>query len=273
MRGWFKRKAPPATCKANPGQGIRATIAFANAERSWTEVVDIMACMEDALRLGGYTASPARSWIELASGLILQPRLVSFQPLEPGGVQTVTTTEVSHPSGIPAGVFEYQHSTGEDTRHSVTRGFESWMRADLPVFLDALGQGPQQCSFLQFEWPAESASRGRKRRVVLGPVSHLVSAPTEDQAEEHPFCPCCLFTRIASVLKPKVSDDAFYGIRLFALRDQDGAAGADCRLNGEDWEPGRAALIEYVRSWPDRGMEFRKQYVVVQNQPGETPGG
>jgi hypothetical protein len=67
-------------------------------------------------------------------------------------------------------------------------------------------------------------------------------------------------------MKPIILDGQFYGIRLFAMRGQDGTAGADCRLNGEDWEPGKNALIAYVNSWPDRGVEFRKQYVILQSQ-------
>ena len=46
-------------------------------------------------------------------------------------------------------------------------------------------------------------------------------------------------------------------------RDQDGTAGADCRINGEDYEPGMAALRAYVATWPGRGFEFRKQYVFI----------
>ena len=68
-------------------------------------------------------------------------------------------------------------------------------------------------------------------------------------------------------MKPMIWDGRFHGIRLFALRGPDGVAGADCRVNGEDWEPGKNALIKYVSSWPNRGVEFRKQYVILQNQP------
>ena len=140
------------------------------------------------------------------------------------------------------------------------------MQLDLPVLLDALRSKPENCTILEFEIPAKDGVPAQKRRVVLGPVSHLVTRPAEGEAEEHPFCPCCLFTRSGEVLKPKILDGRFYGVRLFAMRGQDGAPGADCRLNGEDWEPGKNALIEYVKSWPDRGVEFRKQYVIIQTQ-------
>jgi len=37
----------------------------------------------------------------------------------------------------------------------------------------------------------------------------------------------------------------------------------DCRINGLDWEEGRRALVEYVNTWPDLGVEYRKQYIVL----------
>jgi hypothetical protein len=219
--------------------------------------------MADVLTSAGHSLSTGKSWIELETGLVLQPGLVSFHPLEQGGVRTVTTVEVSHPTGIPAGVFEFQHSAGKDTRQSLTKGFDAWMHLDLPVFLDALRPKPEQCTFLEYVFPAQSATCAQKRRVVLGPVSHLASRQAESKPEEHPFCPCCLFTHCGDVMKPIIQDGNFCGIRLFAMRDQNGAAGADCRLNGQDWEPGKTALIEYVKSWPERGLEFRKQYVIL----------
>jgi hypothetical protein len=270
MFDWLKRKTPPpvttTTCPANPTRGIKVSLAFKNAERAWTEEVDLVNSLAEVLRPGGYTLTTGKSWVQLESGLVLQPGFVSFQPLQKGGVQTVTTVEVSHPAGIPAGVFEFQHSTGNDARQSVAKGFEGWMQLDLPVFLDALRPKPEKCMFLEMNLPAEGATPAQKRRVVLGPVSHPLSRSAQAEPEEHPFCPCCLFTNCGEVMKPKLQDGCFYGIRLFAMRNEHGTAGADCRLNGEDWAAGKSALIEYVKSWSDRGVEFRKQYVIIQTQ-------
>ena len=58
--------------------------------------------------------------------------------------------------------------------------------------------------------------------------------------------------------------DAFYGLRLYAARDENGEPQADCRINGEDWEPGKEALRDYAGTWTPAGYEFRKQYVVLQ---------
>jgi len=117
--------------------------------------------------------------------------------------------------------------------------------------------------------PGKNSALPGKRRVVLGPISHMVSSPAKNEKEEHPFCPCCLFTKAGDIWKEKISDSGFYGIRLFAMRLADGSAGADCRVNGEDWAVGKTALTEYVKSWPNQGVEFRKQYIIIQNPPAD----
>jgi hypothetical protein len=262
-----RQKVPPKTSPANPTRGTSFSIAFTNASRKWTEAVDLLSSLSAVLTKGGHSNSVYKSWVELDSGLIVQPGIVGFQPMEKGGVRTATTIEVSDTDRIPAGVFEFQHATGKDTSESICNGFEGWMQLDLPVFLDALRDKPEQCAFMQIDSPVKGDSPARRRRVVLGPVSHLVTRPPQNEPEEHPFCPCCLFTNTAEVSKEKLMDDRFYGIRLFAMRDEHGAAAADCRVNGEDWEGGKTALRDYVKTWPDRGVEFRKQYIIIQSQP------
>jgi len=70
--------------------------------------------------------------------------------------------------------------------------------------------------------------------------------------------------------RTKLLDNNFYGIRLFAMRDEQGAHVADCRVNGVDWDPGKQAVAKYVSSWPDLGFEFRKQYVVLHTWPNRS---
>ena len=84
---------------------------------------------------------------------------------------------------------------------------------------------------------------------------------------EHPFCPCCLLTNTFETFEPLIESDRFFAIRLLAMRNGDGSARADCRVNGEDWEAGQQALCDYAGTWPDAGFEVRKQYVVVQTAP------
>jgi hypothetical protein len=265
MFNWLKQATPPRICEANPGKHLKVTASFANGIKTWEEKADILLSMIEVLKAGGHSYEPRKTWIELDGGFLIQPGLVSFKPLQERGVQTVTTVEVSNPAGIPSAVFEFQHSTGDTVQESIGKGFEQWMQADLPVFMDALREKPRQCTYLEIEPGARSSFLSGKRRVVLGPVSHLVARPAENKEEEHPFCPCCLFTNSGDIWKDKISDSAFYGIRLFAMRDSDGSTSADCRVNGLDWDIGTAALTQYARSWPDRGVEFRKQYIVIQN--------
>jgi hypothetical protein len=267
MLSWFKSRASPETSKLNPGKSVEISVGFSNGNRSWSEKLNILTCMADILGSGNYSYAVKKSWIELDSDFIIQPRFLWLKPLEKGGVQTVTTIEVSHPSGIPPGIFEFQHATGDNVHQSIAKGIEGWMRLDLPVFFDAVEKRPKHCTLLQFDLPPEGTTPRRKRRVVLGPISHLVTKPEGSGKEEHPFCPCCLFTNTLTVMKSRVFDDNFYGLRLFAMREGNGSHSADCRLNGEDWESGKTALVEYVNSWPDRGVEFRKQFVIVQNEP------
>jgi hypothetical protein len=80
--------------------------------------------MTDVLIRAGHSCTVNKSWIELDGGFLIQPRFLSLQPLEKGGMQTVTTVEVSHPAGIPAGIFEYQHSTGDNSEDSIVKGFK-----------------------------------------------------------------------------------------------------------------------------------------------------
>ncbi len=276
MFEWLKRKPPPnptnplAPSPGNPGQGTQVSLNFDNGARSWTEEVDLVSCLTEVLVNAGHDLSKEKSAVRLNSGLLIKPGFVDCRLNQRGATQSVTTIEVSHPSGIPGGVFEFQHSNGKDARHSVTRGFEDWTQLDLPVFVTSLVSKSDPCPCLQIEQPAEHGKPAWKRRIVLGPVSHYATDPAPAQEEEHPFCPCCLFTRSLEGFKPRIEDGQFYGIRLYAARDGSGEAAADCRLNGLDFEPGKRALIEYVKTWPPRGLEFRKQYVILQNPP--VPG-
>jgi len=70
--------------------------------------------------------------------------------------------------------------------------------------------------------------------------------------------------------KELIEGSRFYGLRLFAARDEKGVPQADCRVNGEDWEKGAEALRKYVTTWPGIGYEFRKQYVVLHTVEKES---
>ena len=196
--------------------------------------------------------------------------MLSLKPLDAGrGTRSSTVIRISHPQLITEEIFEYQHSMGTTLNESLTKGFEDWAQTDLVALLDALEETPRQCTTMQMTRPAEAEQPERRRRLIFGPVSHLRenNPGPYDPPEEHPFCPCCLFTNSIKAFMPVIESDGFFGVRLFSMRDKDGTASADCRINGEEFEEGKASLRKYVEKWPDRGFEFRKQYVVVQNSP------
>jgi hypothetical protein len=266
MLSWFrsKRSAPrePETCKDNPGEGAALRVAFANGTRSWEESADLIECLARVLGDAGQPHARQKSHISLENGILLLPRVVEFQPLE-DGVRTVTTIEASHSERIPPGIFEYQHATGANLVESVTSGFTSWSQLDLPVFLDSLGDDPKTCTMLKMDLPADDIGPKRARRIILGSVWQLAARPMDVPEGEHPFCSCCMFTRCPDAFNDLVKKQGFYGIRFFASRDEAGVVSADCRVNGLDYPAGAAALCRYAETWPQQGLEFRKQFVAI----------
>ena len=269
MFEFFKKKPALPLCPANPGMGIEAKVAFSNGERSWSEEVNLVSLAATAFKSRGCQVANQKTWLlHSESGYMIQPQLVAIQPLEDGGVQTTTTVQCNHPTLVPDGVFEYQHSTGDNLDDSISKGLDQWLQTDFIPLLDAARLKPESCTMLEMTFPADDRP-ARVRRAILGPVAHVVqnppARPEGNGSEEHPFCPCCLLTNSFEAFRELIEGDGFYGLRLFAMRSPEGAPEADCRVNGEDWERGAQALREYVHTWPEAGFEFRKQYVVLRS--------
>ena len=263
MFNWLKlNSSPPPLCQENPGKGIELDLAFADNNKNWIEHLNLVECLADILRFRGYKLKQHKSYIKLDSGFLLQPQIVAFYPLDDGGIRTVTTININHNLLISQGFFEYQHSAGDDFRESIVKGFEGWIDTDLVVLLDVQQQELKNSTLLTINFPEEETKTPFERKIILGFPSHFCdhSIVTE---EEHPFCPCCLFTNSSDAFVQQVESTNFYAIRLFVMRDLTGKIDADCRVNGEDWELGKQALIKYARYWRDRGMEFRKQYIII----------
>ena len=112
-------------------------------------------------------------------------------------------------------------------------------------------------------WGEEANLLAKRRQIIFGPTVHRVTTEVRDACEQHDFCPCCLLTQSLAGFMQPLEGDEFCGIRLFASRDQDGLAQTDCRINGVDWPAGAEALLKYVATWPERGLENRKQFVAI----------
>lgn len=275
MFGFLKRRPPPSLRPSNPGVGATFRFGFANGERSWTEEFDTVKLASAALRELGHTFTAHKTWLEHSSGFLLTPQFVSLTPLEGGGVRTVTTIQTNHPQFVPDGVFEYQHSRGDSSADSILKGFDEWAQTDFLALVEATRPDPEACTTLKLELPVGEGQPPRRRRAILGTATHYATHPQSESCantseDKHSFCPCCLFTNSYDAFKALFEGEGFFAMRLFAARDEDGSALADCRVNGDDYPAGAEALREYVTTWPLAGYEYRKQYVILQDYPRKT---
>ena len=232
-----------------------------------TDIVELAAL---ALERYGHRVTRHDAWLEHPeSGFIMKPELGYSRP---SGelVHSTSAITTSHPQLVPQGVFEYQHAFGGTLDKALSRGFDGWVQSDFVVLLDALRDTPQVCQSFGFTFP-QTDGPALHRRAVLGPVGYMsmetvlgtYKVPDDD---EHPFCPCCFLRNTIEAFKPLLENDAFYAIRMLAAHDERGKARADCRVNGEDWKPGEDALVAYADTWPQAGIEQRKQYVILQTR-------
>lgn len=272
--------AVPKRLPSNPGKGSAGSTTFVNAEKSWVEHFNLVSLLASVLGQLGHPVRSEEGWlVHENSGLTLLPEVTEVQPLDGGGVRTTTTIQTSHSALVPEGVFEYQHSTGNNLDESFRKGFDQWATTDLTALLEALLPRPEICTTLEMEFPEKEGRPAYSRRAVLGPVTHFVQNPqvaAEPRAPAHEgeihgehcggheFCPCCLLTNSFETFRDLIESSGFYGLRLLAMRDERGSPQADCRVNGTDWDKGAEALRRYVATWPAAGFEMRKQYVVLQ---------
>jgi hypothetical protein len=232
------------------------------------DTIDLVSEAQAALAEQGYAVERDQYDLHLpAFGLTLYPRGVSLSPSS-DGARSVTVVYVTH-AIFASGLFEYQHGIGKDPREALRFGLSQWAQLDLPVLCDATRDKPENCALLEMEFPAGDGQEKRKRRIVLGPVMHMAQHPEQESQQtegedEHSFCPCCLTTNCLEAFRPLLDIDEAFGVRLLASRSQDGETSADCRINGEDFHEGMAALRAYAERWPERGFEMRKQYVIFQ---------
>jgi len=268
MFSLFKRAKPPAISPANPGQGHNLRVVFNNDDGAQREEhVDLLAALVSVLESQGHKPIRRDSWLELANGVTLYPQVWTVDKQQPAGVRVASTIQIAHPSLTSDGVFEYQHARGDDLRDAFARGFEGWAKLDLPVYLDALCDKPQNSMVVSKSFQYEHGG-ALHRRVLLGPTAQYASTPAQEpQGTAHAFCACCLFSRSLAAFEPLLAADRFFGLRMYAARDEHGGIEADCRVNGEDYPRGAEALRRYVESWPMRGFEYRKQYAVLQTRP------
>lgn len=209
-------------------------------------------------------AEEGEGYVRLSSGLCLSIQALEKKELGPERIKTVTRITVWHPELFPEGITEYQHALGKDESSALSEGMLNWINMDLVALEDAIAEYPQQCAVIELNTAAGDSAAARYRQIILGPVAHLATLP-EKKKEAHPFCPCCLMTETMEAFHDVLQTERLLGIRLFVSRDQHGQLNADCRVNGEDFPAALPLLTAYAEKWPQRGLEFRKQYVIVRS--------
>ncbi|MBI1772398.1 MAG: hypothetical protein HYR68_08660 [Burkholderiales bacterium] len=203
------------------------------------------------------------NYLALDDGLLLAVERVETVVLAEDKCRSCTRIYASHAKYFPQGLSEYQHAMGATESEAMLEGLHTWVKMDLLALLDATREQPLHCTVIEMNTSAEAENSSSFRQVILGPVAHLASQPASKKKEEHAFCPCCLFTESMPAFHDLLQTSDFLGIRLFASRDNEGKLSADCRVNGEDFVSAVEYLKQYAEKWPQRGLEFRKQYVVV----------
>ena len=113
----------PVKPEGHEGVGTQGCIAFSNAERTWEERFDLIEILGNVLQKHQLTGNRKDGWLVVHNDLYLCPEIVAFQPLEPSGVRTVTSISIAHEKYAPGGLFEYQHSSGDDMNAALSAGF------------------------------------------------------------------------------------------------------------------------------------------------------
>ena len=201
----------------------------------------------------------------LADGIRLEAEAVESIVLAEDRLRTCTKIHMTHPHYFPKGIAEYQHAMGLDEATAMAEGFRAWAQTDLVALLDATREVPKDCTVIEMSVVEAADGIKRFRQIILGPISHLATLSAPKKKEVHPFCPCCLFTESTAAFHDLLQTDQFLGVRLFVSRDTEGRLAVDCRVNGEDFVPAIDLLTAYASKWPERGLEFRKQYVVIRS--------
>lgn len=259
MFSWFRKRKIESTAPA-----LESAPDPAAAVEAGPSLLETLARV---LNAQGHAARLQAECVELDNGLMLRTELLETQPAG-SGVRTSTYTRVSHPRLGPHPVCEYQHSWADSPAEALAEGFRLWVLLDLPVLSDAIRDKPADGTCMEMSFPEKDGRPGRHRRVILGPCGHYRNASDPAvSCEDHPFCPCCFFTRSFEAFRTELESEGTYGIRFFAARNSDGSFEADCRVNATDNEAGRQALLRYASTWPERGFEYRKQYVFLQDKP------
>jgi hypothetical protein len=256
---------------ARPGQDTQAAAPAAVDAPPAPHVPAPLPLLLEALQARELEAVVSDGTLIIDNSLSIEVDILDVLMPRPDTIRVVGRITAHHPEAFPDGLSEFLHCQGATAAEALASALGTWADSDLVALLDAARLDPPLCTRLELKGDAAM------RRISLGPVVHLATkpAPETSEGEAHdPLCPCCLLTNSFEALRPEIEREGTIGIRLFAALSDDEPS-ADCRINGADFEPGASALATWAGSWPPRGIEYRKQYVIVRSVPRDaaTPPG
>jgi len=258
----FKPQKPPG----HKGSGPRGKVELIKNGKPGEEDFNLNILLADILRSKGIKSVLRNDWLILANKLMLRPEIVEVVSLKTGGFSTLTTLAVAHERLLPNSLFEYQQGVFKQLKATLGAGLAQWVTQDLPVFMEALSGDLKTCMAMDLEVYKNPLF---VRRALLGPINHRYSQNNPIK-EEHPFCQCCLLSNTYKIFEPLLTQAKTIGLHMAVYRDTKGQVQAECRINGIDWPPGADALKLYGQTWPDRGEELRRQYVLFYTSQGSA---
>lgn len=222
----------------------------------------LLEMLRTALTAKGESATVENGFLRASNQVSVSMLAMESVALGADRHRTAIRVSVSHPVWFPEGFTEYQHALGKTETDAFAACIQQWLAQDWIVIADAVRETPKDCAVIELPVAGAENQVSGYRQILLGPVAHLVQTPS-GKKEEHPFCPCCFVTEVMDHLHKELQSQAFLGIRFFVSRDQQGKLAVDCRCNGENLEALVPVLTKYAERWPQQGLEFRKQFVVV----------
>ena len=246
----------------NPGKETEFSFDYIDYKNEldtiWVELIGLTEAIlkDEGLPGHGYEPSEQEDCVLLNENIAIIVLLVENVKTDETNFKTTISIEVKHREKELNNIFEVHQEQGDDPEASAIEGIEKWVRNDLGVILDALNHTNQFTAHLRLD-----SDTREPRAIVTGPILHKAEKPPIK--DEEPFTERSFTMNLLKPLKPLLDEHTFYALRFFVAKNREGEVEANCRLNGADFEEGRKALLEYAKTWPSRGFELRRQFVVI----------
>lgn len=237
--------------------------------------------MQEALNIN-INRCISKAFIEYGYEMPISEKEVFFSPLKiwitgkldhredslKGNIHARLIIKTRHEGLFPDGIFEFAYGGGTDMESAIIDAAYRWIQSDFNTIHDLL------CTAKEHNHDGNKADvvsmtpQGEVLgwEIVFGPlISTTIEGVKQKISQDE------IFWRLFDVItEDLLGEKGIYPIKFFAIQNEKNEIDADCRLNGQDWQKGREALLEYIREWNLKDIfHWRKQYVIVVNRPIE----